>query len=247
MTAASPPWSDPYLTVIIPAYNEEQRLPPTVVDLLKFLDTQPWSAEILLVENGSTDRTAAVADGLAHVHERVRALHLPGRGKGLAVREGMLAAAGEFLVEFDADSSVRADQIPVLVKELEAGADVAIGSREAPGARRIDEPPHRHLMGRIFNALVRWLALPGISDSQCGFKAFRRSVAQDLFRRQLIDGWGFDVEVLFVGRRLGYTVREVPVIWYYGPSSRIRPVRDAIAMVRELLMIRRNAMQGRYG
>ncbi len=246
MTDSSPTASNVDLSVIIPAYNEEERLPATVADLLAFFETQPWSAEVLIVQNGSTDRTASVADALAQGSDCVRALHLDRRGKGLAVRSGMLAASGRFLVEFDADSSVPADQIPRLAAVLEASADIAIGSREAPGAQRIGEPLHRHLMGRVFNALVRWLALPGLNDSQCGFKAFRLEAAHDLFKRQLIDGWGFDVEVLFVARRLGYSIKEVPVIWYYGPSSRVRPVHDAIAMVRELLMIRRNAMQGRY-
>lgn len=235
------------LSVVIPAYNEAERLPRTVAQLLAFLDAQRASAEILVVENGSTDGTGEVAEQLALNDERVRVIHLANRGKGLAVRTGMLAAAGRFLVEFDADSSVGADQIPGLVEVLEAGADIAIGSREAPGAKRIGEPLYRHLMGRAFNALVRWLALPGLNDSQCGFKAFRREAAEDLFRRQVIDGWGFDVEVLYVAQRRGYTIREVPVIWYYGASSRVRPVHDAIAMVGELLMIRRNAMRGVYG
>lgn len=235
------------LSVVIPAYNEAERLPRTVAQLLAFLDAQRASAEILVVENGSTDGTGEVAEQLALNDERVRVIHLANRGKGLAVRTGMLAAAGRFLVEFDADSSVGADQIPGLVEVLEAGADIAIGSREAPGAKRIGEPSYRHLMGRAFNALVRWLALPGLNDSQCGFKAFRREAAEDLFRRQVIDGWGFDVEVLYVAQRRGYTIREVPVIWYYGASSRVRPVHDAIAMVGELLMIRRNAMRGVYG
>ncbi|MBI4213058.1 MAG: glycosyltransferase family 2 protein [Chloroflexi bacterium] len=233
--------------MVIPAYNEAERLPRTVAQLLAFLDAQRASAEILVVENGSTDGTGEVAEQLALNDERVRVIHLANRGKGLAVRTGMLAAAGRFLVEFDADSSVGADQIPGLVEVLEAGADIAIGSREAPGAKRIGEPLYRHLMGRAFNALVRWLALPGLNDSQCGFKAFRREAAEDLFRRQVIDGWGFDVEVLYVAQRRGYTIREVPVIWYYGASSRVRPVHDAIAMVGELLMIRRNAMRGVYG
>lgn len=235
------------LSVVIPAYNEAERLPRTVAQLLAFLDAQRGSAEILIVENGSTDGTDEVAEQLALNDERVRVIHLTNRGKGLAVRTGMLAAAGRFLVEFDADSSVGADQIPGLVEVLEAGGDIAIGSREAPGAKRIGEPSYRHLMGRAFNALVRWLALPGLNDSQCGFKAFRRVAAEDLFRRQVIDGWGFDVEVLYVAQRRGYTIREVPVIWYYGASSRVRPVHDAIAMVGELLMIRRNAMRGVYG
>ncbi|MSQ23600.1 MAG: glycosyltransferase family 2 protein [Chloroflexi bacterium] len=236
------------LSIVIPAYNEADRLPPTIDQLLIYLDTQAWSAEIVIVENGSTDGTLEVAQSLAARDVRIRALHLDGRGKGLAVRAGMLAAFGKYLLEFDADASVPADQIPALLKELDAGADIAIGSREAAGAQRVGEPSHRHLMGRVFNLLVRWLALPGISDSQCGFKAFRRSAAQDLFQRQLIDGWGFDVEILYIARSRGYRIQEVPVVWYYGTSSKIegRLVHNTFAMLKELLVIRRNAMRGRY-
>jgi glycosyltransferase involved in cell wall biosynthesis len=235
------------LSVIIPAYNEAQRLPRTVSDLLVYLDARPGSAEIVVVENGSTDGTAQIAADLAARDERVRVLSLTTRGKGQAVRAGMLAAAGHVLLESDADASVPPDQIPALVDRIQAGADVAIGSREAPGARRVGEPRHRHLMGRVFNTLVRWLAIPELNDTQCGFKAFRREAAHALFTRQTITGWAFDIEVLFIARRLGYRIDEVPVTWYYGPSSRVRPVRDTIAMLRELLMIRANAMRGRYG
>lgn len=235
------------LSVVIPAYNEELRLGRTIADLQAYLDGQPLSAEILVVENGSSDRTAEIADDIAARDERVRVIHLLERGKGRAVRAGMLAGAGQVLIAFDADAAVRPDQIPAVAEPARGGIDVVIGSREAPGARRIGEPPHRHLMGRVFNSLVRWLALPELNDTQCGFKAFRKAAAQDLFLRQTIEGWGFDVEVLFVARKRGYTVREVPVTWYYGPSSRVRPVRDTIAMLRELVMIRMNAMRGLYG
>lgn len=235
------------LSVVIPAYNEAQRLGQTVADLQAYLDGQPGSAEIVVVENGSTDQTAPIADQLAVSDERVRVIHLRSRGKGLAVRAGMLAGSGKVLVAFDADAAVPPQQLPAVVDLVRSGVDIAIGSREAPGARRIGEPPHRHVMGRVFNTLVRWLALPGLDDTQCGFKAFRREAAQDLFSRQTIGGWGYDVEVLFVGRKRGYSIREVPVTWYYGPSSRVRPVRDTIAMVRELLVIRMNAMRGQYG
>ncbi len=235
------------LSIIIPAHNEELRLGKTVADLLAYLDSQAGSAEILVVENGSSDGTGRLAEELALTDERVRVMRLADRGKGRAVRAGMLAGAGRTLIAFDADASVPPDQIPAVMGPIQAGADIAIGSREAPGAHRVGEPPHRHLMGRVFNALVRWLALPDLHDSQCGFKAFRREAAQELFSRQTINGWGFDVEVLFLARKFGFTVREVPVTWYYGTSSRLSPVRDTIAMLRDLLMIRTNAMRGRYG
>jgi hypothetical protein len=138
------------------------------------------------------------------------------------------------------------EEISLLLSGLHEGADIAIGSREAPGARRIGEPAHRHVMGRVFNWLVRAVAVPRIADTQCGFKAFRGAVARDLFARQRIDGWAFDVEVLFLAGQLGYSIKEVPITWRYDPSSRVRAVRDTIAMMRELLAIRWNAMRGMY-
>jgi len=126
------------------------------------------------------------------------------------------------------------------------GYDVAIASREAPGAERINEPYYRHLMGRVYNLLVRLAAVPGIQDTQCGFKAFRREVARQVFPMQTIEGWGFDVEVLFIARRLGYQIVEIPVRWYYGRESKVKPVRDTLAMVRDLLQVRRNARRGLY-
>jgi dolichyl-phosphate beta-glucosyltransferase len=234
------------LSIVIPAFNEELRLGKTVADLQKYFDGQPISAEIFVVENGSSDGTARIADELAAHDERIRVLHLAERGKGRAVRAGMLEGAGQVLIAFDADAAVHPDQIPSVADPARNGVDVVIGSREAPGARRIAEPPHRHMMGRVFNSLVRWLALPGLNDTQCGFKAFRQDAARDLFSRQTIDGFGFDVEVLFVAQKRGYQIREVPVTWHYGPSSRVRPVRDTIAMLRELILIRMNAMRGLY-
>jgi len=146
----------------------------------------------------------------------------------------------------DADFSMPVEEVRDLCSSIESGADIAIASREAPGSRRIGEPWRRHFMGRVFNWLVRVLALPGLSDSQCGFKAFRREVAMDLFRRQVIDGWAFDVEVLFIARRRGYSVKEVPITWRYDPSSRVRPVRDTLSMLGELIRLRLNAARGRY-
>jgi dolichyl-phosphate beta-glucosyltransferase len=147
----------------------------------------------------------------------------------------------------DADFSMPVEQISRLLAGIDNGADIAIGSREAPGAQRIGEPRHRHLMGRVFNWLVGVVAVPRIDDTQCGFKAFRGNAAHELFARQRIDGWAFDVEVLFLASRGGYRIVEVPITWRYDPSSRVRPVRDTIAMMRELVAIRLNAMRGLYG
>lgn len=199
------------------------------------------------MDNGSADRTPQVVEKLAAADRRVRAVHLPQSGKGRAVRAGVLDSVGSQVLICDVDFSMPVEELGLLLDALDRGADVAVASREAPGARRIGEPWWRHVMGRVFNWIVQRLALPGLNDTQCGFKAFRGDVARDLFRRQCIDGWAFDVEVLYLARRLGYTIVEAPITWRYDPSSRVRLARDTIGMLREVLMIRWNAMRGQYG
>ncbi len=234
------------LSVVIPAYNEERRLPAAIGKITGFLEAHDLVAEVLLVENGSRDRTGEIADAASHADPRFRALHVTLPGKGRAVRAGMLDSRGRVVVFCDADFSMPVEELCRLYEAVESGADIAIGSREVAGAHRIGEPWRRHLMGRVFNLLVRLLAVPGLADTQCGFKAFRRQAAQDLFRRQIINGWAFDVEVLFLAARSGYKVREVPITWRYDPSSRVNPLRDTIAMLRELIVVRWYAWSGRY-
>lgn len=236
----------PDLSIIVPAYNEESRLPDAVAMIQSYLDGQPISAEVLIVENGSADRTGVLADEAAGRDPRFRAFHTTRRGKGLAVRTGMLASAGRVAVFCDVDFSMPIEEVEALRSAVLAGADIAIASREVPGARRIGEPTHRHLMGRGFNAIVRWLAIPDLQDTQCGFKAFRHDVAHELFARSVVDGWAFDVEVLFIARRRRYRIREVPITWRYDASSRVHPFRDTMNMLRELMQIRRYAREGRY-
>jgi dolichyl-phosphate beta-glucosyltransferase len=231
---------------VVPALNEERRLPDAIQKLTCYLDCERIGAEVILVENASTDRTPEIADSAAQKDGRFRAIHLEVRGKGSAVRSGVLASSGRVVVFCDADFSMPVEEISALRAAVAAGADIAIASREVSGARRIDEPWRRHLMGRVFNGLVRVMAVPRISDTQCGFKAFSRAAALDLFNRQILNGWAFDVEVLFIALRRGYTIREVPITWRYDPSSRVRPVHDTIAMLRELLVIRWNDLVGRY-
>jgi dolichyl-phosphate beta-glucosyltransferase len=234
------------LSIVIPAFNEERRLPQAIDALTSFMDEHQLDAEVLLVENGSTDSTGQIADAAASRDARFRAIHLAGRGKGLAVRTGMLASRGRLVLFCDADFSMPVEEILLLTGALDRGADVAVGSREVPGARRIGEPSLRHVMGRVFNWLVRVLAVPGIRDTQCGFKGFQRAAARDLFARQQIDGWAFDVEVLVVALQRGYRLREVPITWRYDASSRVHPVRDTMSMIREVIRIRRNVRRGQY-
>jgi len=235
----------PFLSIIIPAHNEENRLPSTLEQVFTFLGGQPYAAEVLVVENGSWDRTLEIAEGFAAQHKNLRVIHVEGRGKGLAVQRGMLEAQGEYLMMCDADLSMPIEEI---TKFLPAGEpyDIAIASREARGAVRYDEPPYRHLGGRAINLIIRLLILPGLNDTQCGFKCFRAAVAQDLFRRQTLPGWSFDIEVLFIARRHGYRIREVPIHWYYRAESKVNAVRDALRMIRDIFRIHANALQGLY-
>ncbi len=235
----------PFLSIVIPAYNEAERLPATLAQLASFLSGEDYAAEIVVVDDGSTDGTAAVVADAAAAPP-VQLIAAPHRGKGAAVRRGMLAARGQMRLMCDADLSMPAPEIPKLLAALAAGADVALATREGSGARLVGEPYLRHLMGRVFNLLVRLLAVPGLDDTQCGFKAFTAASAEALFRRSTIDGFGFDVEVLYLARKRGLRLVEVPIAWYYQPSSRVSPVRDTIRMVRDVLRVRWNDWRGRY-
>lgn len=237
----------PLLSIIIPAFNEETRLPKSLDQIDDFVQKQDYPVEVIVVDNNSRDRTAEVARTAAAGRPYLRLLHQPVQGKGAAVKKGMLAADGDYLFICDADLSMPIEEVTKFVPPVLNGHDVAIGSREVEGARRFDEPEYRHIMGRVFNFIVRSLALPKIQDSQCGFKVFRRDVAREVFPLQTIDGWGFDVEVLFIARQQGYKVVEVPINWYYRTNSRINPLRDAINMFVEVMTVRVNGWLGRYG
>ena len=236
----------PFLSIIIPAHNEALRLPATLARVADFVRAQSYPCEVLVVENGSKDETAALARAWQEKLPELRVLSLEAPGKGNAVKVGMLAARGDCRYMADADLSVPVEQTPRFLDAIQAGADVAIGSREAPGALRIGEPIYRHWSGRVFNLLVRWWVLPGIQDTQCGFKCFSAKSAEALFPLQTMDGWSFDVEVLAAAQQNGFRVQEVPVTWTYGTGSRIKPLRDAFALLRELWKIRANARRGGY-
>jgi len=236
----------PHLSIVVPAHNEELRLPGSLSRILEHLRQQPYSWEVLVVENGSSDRTAEVAERFAQAAPGLRVLREAQRGKGLAVRRGMLEATGEYRFICDADLSMPIDQINRFLPPQLPDYDIAIASREAAGAVRYGEPAYRHWVGRAFNLIVRLLAVPGFQDTQCGFKCFRGQAAEVLFPLQRLHGWTFDVELLFVALRRGYRVVEVPIPWYYYPGSRISILRDSLAMFTDLFRIRRNWRRGLY-
>ena len=237
----------PYLSIILPAHNEAQRLPDSLNRIQAFLAAQPWPSDVVVVENGSRDQTAQVAEAFARQHPNVRLLREALPGKGRAVRRGILAASGEYRFICDVDLSMPIEHVARFLPPAQTDAPVVIASREAPGAVRYNEPAHRHWIGRGFNLLVRLLAVPGLRDTQCGFKCFRADAAEELFRLQVLNGWTFDVEVLFLARRRGYRVTEIPIPWTHVPGSRVRLARDSFAMLADLLRIRWYAARGRYG
>ena len=237
---------DPFLSLVVPAHNEQERLPASLPKIHEFLTTQSYSWEVVVVDSGSRDGTAQVVRDFAGRWPGLRLVQCELPGKGLAVRTGMLAARGEYRFICDADLSMPIDQLPRFLPPAMPDVDIAIASREVPGAARHNEPAYRHLIGRAFNFLVRRLIIPEIQDTQCGFKCFRRPVAEDLFQVQQLDGWTFDVEILYVALRRRYRIVEVPIPWYYNPGSRVRVVRDSLTMFTDLFRIRRNWRRGAY-
>lgn len=236
----------PYLSIIIPAHNEERRMPSTLEQAHNFIQAQDYPSEVIIVENGSHDRTFEIAQSYAEQNPQFRVIRETERGKGLAVRRGMLEAQGEYRFMCDADFSMPPSEINRFIPPALPGVEIAIASREAPGAVRYNEPPYRHLVGRVFNTLIRMMALPRLHDTQCGFKCFRSDVAEALFRRQTITGWSFDVEILFIARRLGYRIVEIPIPWYFNSDSKVSVLRDSTRMAWDLINIRLKALQGEY-
>lgn len=235
-----------FLSIIIPAYNEEGRLPHTLPDVVDFVAAQPYKTEVLVVDDGSVDNTPKIVKAFAAKYSYIKLLQ-PGRGgKGHAVKAGMLQAQGEYAFLCDADLAMPVTELPKFLPPQRNGYKIAIGSREGEGAVRYNEPGYRHLMGRVFNFLVKIMAVPGFEDTQCGFKCFHSSVIDDLFSKQTIDGFGFDVEVLFVAQKRDYKIVEVPIDWYYQTESKVHPIKDTIRMVRDMLVVRRNDRLGVY-
>jgi len=244
MSSSSSPQS-PLLSIIIPAYNEERRLPGSMEQILSWAQGVPYEVEIIIVENGSTDATTEVAEGFAREHDNVRVIH-SGKGKGKAVQTGVYAGRGEYLFICDSDLSMPIAEVEKFLPPQLDGYDVAIGSREAPGAQRFDEPSYRHLMGRVFNFIVRVLAVPGFSDTQAGFKMFRREAALEIFPYMTIMGWTFDVEALYIALKQGKKIVEVPINWYFDEDSRVDPLKDTWRMFWDVITIRLNDMRGLY-
>ena len=236
----------PFLSLVIPAYNEASRIADTLTSATDFLNAQPFDWELLVADDGSTDETASTVQLHADGDPRVKLLKLPHGGKGWAVRNGMLQARGLHRFLCDADLSMPIHLLSRFLPPQGPDADIVIGSREGPGARRLGEPWTRHVMGRLFNLLTRLFVLSRVSDSQCGFKSFTAAAAQQLFPLQRLNGFGFDVELLFLSRKLSITVAQVPIDWYYRPGGKVKLFQDSLRMIGDLLSIRWASFRGRY-
>lgn len=238
------------LSIVIPAYNEEKRLPETLKCLLAYLRRREWSfTEILVVDDGSLDATAAVVEEAARREPAIRLLRNPGnRGKGYSVRHGMLEARGDWILFSDADLSAPIEELDKLLEVAGRGVPVVIGSRALDRSLiQIHQSFFRETAGRIFNLLMRALTGLPFKDTQCGFKLFEARAAKEVFRRQRLERFGFDAEILFIARLLGYRAEEVPVRWSHSEGTKVSLFRDSLNMFLDLLRVRWNHARGRYG
>jgi len=247
-----------YLSIVIPAYNEERNIIKSLSSIFSYLNGYDFSSEVLIVDDGSSDRTPELVSDFCKEHKDFRLIKNPHKGKGPSVWTGVMEAKGEFVYLADADMAAPISEIKRLfVWLVSEGYDIAIASREGLGASRIGEPYYRHLMGRVFNLFIRIIAVPGIDDTQCGFKLFKNKAAKDIFSRFKLYGkdagkikhaytGAFDVEVLYIAIKLGYRIKEVPVTWTYVKTHGVNPIRDSIKMPLDVLKIKLNDLKGVY-
>ncbi|HET8523229.1 MAG TPA: dolichyl-phosphate beta-glucosyltransferase [Thermomicrobiales bacterium] len=247
----------PSLSLIIPAYNEARTICQTLSAAWDYLSAQAYPFDVLLIDDGSNDNTLALARRFAEDHPQVQIYSIPHAGKAAALRKGLAEATGDFVVFTDADLATPLTYIEEFRERAANGCDLVIGSREGPTAERIGEPAYRHVMGRVFNLLVRALLLRDIDDTQCGFKLFRRPVVDVLLRNTRLYAspgasvsgarvTAFDVELLVVARRHDFTICSVPVVWTYGTNSKVNPVRDTLNNLLDVLRVKANDLRGRY-
>jgi dolichyl-phosphate beta-glucosyltransferase len=248
LRAENEPFLDPTYSIVIPAYNESARLGGTLDKVLAYVHTRGWSAEVIVVNDGSRDNTEEIARQFANKDPIMRVVNNPGnRGKGYSVRNGMLHARGQIVLFSDADLSSPIEESSKLIEALEAGADIAIGSRWLRAETQIQRQPlHRQIFGRIFNLLLRLTLGLQFKDTQCGFKAFKQHTVQAIFPLQKIERWGFDPEILFLARKFGFKVEEIPVTWGHSGGTRINPLIDGSRMFMEMLHIRWNDLREKY-
>lgn len=246
----------PYLSVVIPAYNEEPNFHKGLLDEVpRYLEKQTYSWEIVVVDDGSSDKTADLSDAFAKKHKNVRVIRNPHQGKAETVKKGVQESRGELILFTDFDQATPINEIQRLLP-LFPQYDIAIGSRQLPGAKREKEPLYRHLMGLVFNLVVQAIAVRGIWDTQAGFKCFKAEVAKKLFEKLKVYGQAkkvqgalvtaFDVELLFIAKKMGYKIKEVPIAWHHVKTTRVNPLKDSLRMFRDVVRVRLNDLKGVY-
>lgn len=246
--AENNPFLDPTYSIVIPAYNESARLGGTLEKVLAYVHSRGWNAEVIVVNDGSRDNTSEIARQFAAKDPMVRIVdNLGNRGKGYSVRNGMLQSRGRIVLFSDADLSSPIEEATKLIAALDAGADIAIGSRWLRAETQTQRQPlHRQIFGRVFNLLLRLSLGLQFADTQCGFKAFKQRAVQAIFPLQKIERWGFDPEILFLARKFGFRVEEIPVLWGHSGGTRIHPLVDGSKMFMEMLHVRWNDLSGKY-
>lgn len=240
--------NDTPLSVVIPAYNEEERIDNSLNTIIRYMENRGYRYEIIVVNDGSTDKTVDIVKNFSVRNKNINLiLNEKNMGKGYSVKKGILESNGEYILFSDSDLSTPIEEIEKLIRYLQEDYDIAIGSRALPNSDvQIHQSFHRELMGKIFNLITRILTLMDIKDTQCGFKCFKKDAAKNIFRRQIINGFSFDVEILYIAKKLGYKIREVPVVWLNSNSTRVNLIKDSIRMFIDLLRIRINDYMGRY-
>jgi len=245
-------------SIVIPVYNEEAVITSSLTQILTFMRTFSSSFEVILADDESTDNSVSNIEGYMREHPEVKLMRNQHRGKGYTVRTGMLMASGQYILMADADMAVPIEELKrLMVWMKEHSFDLVIGSREGVGATRHNEPWIRHFMGRVFNLAIRLVAVPGIQDTQCGFKVFTKEAAHNIFKRLVLFGsdtptvkqprvTAFDVEVLLIARKLGYKIKEVPITWYYGAGSKVSIIGDSLVNLRDIFKVRINDLLGKY-
>ena len=240
--------SDIFLSVVVPAYNEEQRIIASLESIYHYFEQQSYTYELIVVDDGSVDRTVQMVSKLLKQFGRGHLLqNTRNRGKGYSVRQGVLASCGEYVLFSDADLSTPISEVEKLLAVLKGGDDIAIGSRAGKNSQvQVHQPWYREYMGKTFNVIIRMLILSDFHDTQCGFKCFHGEVARRLFAQQTIDHYSFDVEILFLARLHHYRVQEIPVLWFDEPNTRVNAITDSARMLKDVVKIRYNAMLGKY-
>lgn len=235
------------LSVVVPAYNEEDRIQRTLERLFEYYEAQDYDYDVVVVSDGSTDRTNSIVSSFAASHPKFSLLDSqPNHGKGFVVRTGMLQAAGDYVLFCDADLATPQEETEKLLPRCLAGCDVAIGSRPLRESNlEIRQPWYREMLGRTFNGVVQLLAIKGIADTQCGFKIFTQKAAKDVFSRCKLDGFGFDLEALMIAKDLGYKIEEIPIRWMHQEGSKVRVLRDGTRMVLDLIKLRLKGKKAR--